>query len=279
MWYGISAALAFSIAIVHYKWILRETKIELRTLLPLQFILLFLFSSLLVPFFGRIDSEFFSLRYLILFGIMVVVAAVYNLFWTSAFRRQSLHDFELIDLLVPVFTILLAALVFFDEREPIKLALALFAAGAFFVTHIRRHHINFKQADRWFLFAIFLIAAEVILAKPLLTLLSPVSLYALRTGIIAVFFVFLFRPRFDRIHSFVITQMIVNSLFFVAYRVLRLASVETVGIVTTEMLLLTAPIFLTIGSSFVMKERWNLRNGLAFIIIMVTIFLMNLLSL
>jgi len=214
-----------------------------------------------------------------LFFVMIAVAVVWNVFWTRAFRRESLHEYELVDLLLPVFTMILAAITFPDEREPVRLLLALFAAGVFVITHLRQNHLSFKQGDRWFLFAIFLIAAEVILSKPLLLLFSPVSLYFFRTGVIAAVFILIFRPRFRRVSSFIWSQLLLNSMLFVAYRLLMLASIERNGIVATELLLLSGPIILAMFTYFFMRERWTLRNMLAFGVILITITVMNYLAL
>lgn len=279
MWYALGSAAALVAAIVHLKWLLRVSKLELRTFLPVQFLFLFILTSLLIPFFGRIDPQAGELRYVLLFVVLIAVAVVWNVFWTRAFRQQSLHEYELIDLLLPVFTIVLAALTFPDEREPVRMLLALFAAGVFMVTHLRRNHLNFKQTDRWFLFAIFLMAAEIILTKPLLLLFSPVSFYCLRTGVIALVMIAIFRPRLRRISSFVWSQMLLNSLLFVIHRLLMLLSIEKSGIVTTELLLLVGPILLAISAYVFFRERWTLRTGLAFGVILLTITVMNYLAL
>lgn len=271
LWLPMTAAILYALGIAHFKWILGRFTIEFRALLSAQFIFLFLGTVVFVPWFGGVEAQFFAPRNLFLFGFLIVVATVYNLFWTRGLKRESLHEFELIDLLLPIFTIVLAAVTFIDERQPVQLSLAILAAGTFFLTHLRQHHIHLKQADRWLIFAVFLMAIEAILVKPLLELATPVSLYAFRTGLITIVLLLVFRPHFATIPRLAWGHIILNALLGLGKMLLWLMAIQALGIVVTELVMLLTPILLAVASLIYFRERWTALQVVAFMIILVCV--------
>ena len=269
----IIAALAAALEIAHYKWLLERTQLDFRVLLSAQFMLLFMGASFLVPFFGHIDVRFFEFRNLFLFGFLLIVATLYNVFWIKALKRESLHEYEIIDLLLPIFTIALAALVFVDERDPIHLLLAAVAIGIFFLAHLHKWHISVKRVDRWLLLAVFLMAVEAILVKPLLEIVSPVALYAMRTGLIAVVLFVYWQPRLSDVPFFVWVQLAINAVFGISQMILTWIAIGSLGIVVTELALLIKPMLLLLISLYLFREKWKGRQVFAFAIILTCILL------
>ncbi len=274
-WVAVMATVA---AVTHYKWLLNRLALDSRTVLTILFLFLFGLSSLLLPWFGGVDEAFFNPRYLILFGFFVCLGIVQNYFLTRGLRQNSLHEFELIDILLPVFTIGLAALVFENEREPIRLTLGLFAALSFFVTHVRQRHLLVKQADRWLVYAIFLVAIERLLVKPLLFLATPVSLYTFRAGFIALAMVVMFHRYLERISWRQAGIIGLNALLGVSAMLATWVTIATYGLVVTEIYLLLIPIGLALVSLIGWHEHWSLRQVLAFTVILVCVGLVSILS-
>ena len=273
---SITAAIIFGLALAHYKWALGRTTLETKTFLAVHFLALFGFACLGVIKWGHFTSPLFGqARYLWLLAIVVVLGIVNNYFLARGFKRESLHEYELIDLLMPIFTVSMAALAFVDEREPVRLTLALIGASAFLLTHIRHHQINFKQADRWLVYAVFLMAMERIFVKPLLVIIDPFSLYAVRTGLIAAVFLLLFRPRLARVPVVEWLNLSLNALLGVAAMVLTYTSISLYGVVITELYLLITPIVLATISWFFFRDRWTLTQAGSFVLILACIFLMN----
>lgn len=273
----IAAAVIYGIALVHYKWALARTNLDTKTFLATHFVVLFLVAAGAAARWGELSTPIFSnARYLLLFAILVVFGLVHNYFLARGLKRESLHEYEIIDLLVPIFTVLLAALAFADEREPLSLILALLGTSVFLLTHLRHHHIKLKQADRWLMYAVFVMALERIVVKPLLTLADPSVLYALRTGWIALFLVLLFRPRFGSIPLREWGQLLLNGLLGVTAMILIWTSIGRLGVVVTELYLLIAPMVMAMISVAVFKERWTAGQIVAFGVILFCITLVNL---
>lgn len=275
----IIAAISYAASLVHYKWLVSRTGLELKPFLALHFVTLFVVTLFFAPFFGGFEPTIVTEpRYFVLLLLLAGFGFAHNYFLARGLRRESLHEYEIIDLLVPVFTIILAAVAFIDEREPIRLSLALLAAGAFLITHVRRHHLHFKQADRWLIYTVFVMAIERILVKPLLLLAEPVSLYTLRTGIIAVLMLLAFRPKITKLPIAEWGWLALNALVGSVSMMLIWTSIDLSGIVVTELYMLITPMILALVSVAYMKEQWSFRQGLAFIAIIGSIIAMQLLG-
>ena len=272
----LTAAIIFGLALAHYKWAISRTNLETKTFLCTHFLTMFGVGALAAWWWGSWETPLFSQpRYIGLFLIIVSFGLVYNYFLVRGFKRESLHEYELIDLLMPIFTVVLAAIAFVDEREPVRIGLALLGASVFLITHWRRHQVVFKQADRWLVYAVFLMALERVLVKPILTIIDPIVLYTLRTGLISLILLFFFRPRLARIPAVEWLQLVINGLLGVTSMVLIWTSINQFGVVVTELYLLVTPIVLAIVSLFFFKERWTLLQVWSFVVILASIGLMN----
>lgn len=273
----IVAAVLYGVALAHYKWAISRTALETKTFLSVHFVILFLVALAAALMWGDFSVPIFTDgRYIVLLAVMIIFGLVHNYFLARGLKRESLHEYELIDLLVPVFTVLLAAFAFVDERDPVRLLLAIFGTSVFLVTHIKHHHLQFKQADRWLVYAVFLMAMERILVKPLLTLADPVFLYAIRTGWIALFLFLVFRPRLRTIALFEWWQLLINGVLGVAAMILIWTSIGYFGVVVTELYLLLTPITIAVISLVFFKERWTLTQVTAFGVILLCVALVNL---
>lgn len=275
----ILGAVIYAFALVHYKWLISQTELDMKSFLALHFAMLFGASTIMALWWGDFNPQLITEpRYLLLLLILCAFGFAHNLFLVRGLRRESLHEYELIDLLMPVFTVTLAAFAFADEREPVRLGLALLASGAFFITHFRRKQVAFRQADRWLVYAVFIMAIERILVKPLLELAEPVTLYFFRAGIIALAMFVIFRPKLKKIPASLWLQLLINSVVGMLAIVLIWTSTASYGIVVTELYLLLVPMILAGISVVWLKEAWTARQGFAFAVIIACIVLINILQ-
>lgn len=274
---AIFAAIFTALSAAMLKWYFNRTSLDTKTILAVSSLFYFLLTALFVPWYGTLDQRFFEPRVLILFVVLVALGATQNYFTLKGMRTNSLHEYELIDILTPIFTILLATLVYADERQPVRLALALLASSAFLITHFRSRHIHFRQADRWLAYAVFVLAIEWILVKPIVTVGSPVALYTIRNGLIAAVFLLLFQPRFDKIPLRDWLSIAGVCGLGSASGLLIWTSIGNVGIVLTDLVMLLTPL-LTAGLSVLLfKERWNFRQAVGFTVILVCVALVQIL--
>lgn len=273
----ILASIFTALNAASLKWYFNRTPLDTKTILAVSAIFYFLFSALFVPWYGALDQRFFEPRILLLFIIVVALGATQNYFTLKGMRTNTLHEYELIDILTPIFTILLAAAAFADERDPLRLSLALLASFAFLITHLRSSHFHFKRADRWLMYAVFVMAIEWVLVKPIVSIGSPVTLYTIRNGLLAVILLALFRPRLDKIRAPDWVAIIGITAVGSASGMLMWISIGNVGIVLTELVMLLTPLLTAAISVVLFKEHWNLRQAIGFTIVLACVALIQFL--
>lgn len=271
------SAAASAIGTAHAKWLFGRTHLDTRTYLPAAFIIAFSMGTLLSSRWGGLTGEAVRPVHLVFLAVLIALMLIGNLFWVRGFRRETLHEYGTLNLLIPVLTIVFAAAIFADERDPIILSLTGFAIGTFFLTHLHHLHLSLKQADRSLLVAVVSFAASSLVSKPLLAIITPIGLFTMTSGILAVLSLFIMRPHLAQLRLRNWSRLAANEVFWVGARILFWMSIARVGLVLTELVMLTTPIFLALISLVVFRERWTFRQTLAFVVIFVCVTTITLL--
>lgn len=276
-WIPLTAAVLSAVSLVHLKWVLRERGVATRTFLGIWFSFLFLVALLGVPLFHDVEPVFFTGRILFLVGFLIMALAVANFYFIRGLRRETLHEFDLIELLLPILSIGFAAFVFDNERDPVRLSLAVLASLVFLLVHIKRHHFSLKRSDQFLLFSVFLLAIDEVIVKALLSVIDPVSLYTLTTGLLAVIYWLAYQPKVRDISFTQGIHLFGNAILSVMAMILTWFAFKLFGIVVTNLVLLLSPLLITLASVLIFRERWTIRHGLAFGVILGSILLLQIL--
>lgn len=266
--FAFIAALTQAGGIIIDKITLTRQRVELRIFIPVLFILLFLMTAVLFPWLGWISTDLFKPYYLVLFLAMLIVAIVWNIFYYRGAQAEKVHDFELIVMGQPLVTILLASIFLQNEQNwPVVIA-AIIAGIALIISRISRQHLEFS-AEMWGLVAaVILMSMELILIDLLLTVFSPVALYAIRTGVIALFFFFYYRPHLRQVAPHHYGLIAVSALLGVVQMVTKFYGFEQFGVVYTSLILILAPILVYIISTIWLHERLKARSIVSAIVIL-----------
>lgn len=189
MLFALFSALSNIVATTINKFLLSRDKMHVLSFSLWLFIFLALITALTLPWIGYVDWEaLISLPYLFYFLVMIALAAIWNYFYYTCLQRESLSDFQLIAVIQPILTIFLSLLIFSDERGE-KIIIATLIAGTVLVaSHINRWQIDTPQLTIPLLAAVFLSAVENLFIKEMLEIMSPASLYFLRTLFVAIVF-------------------------------------------------------------------------------------------
>lgn len=272
------AALTQAGGIILDKIILTRQRVEVRIFIPILFIFLFLMSAILLPWLGWIHWELFSPKYIGLFAAMIGLAFFWNIFYYYGAQAEKVHEFELIIMGQPLLTILLAGALFAGERNWYVLIAAIIAACALIFSKLSREHLTFSREMWGLVWAVLLMSAELIVIKLLLVILSPVALYALRTGILALCFYFYYRPHLKVIsqthYALVATSAALGSIQMIT----KFYGFETLGIVYTSLILIMAPVLVYIASGILLHERIKARTIISAVIILGCIIFATVMS-
>jgi drug/metabolite transporter (DMT)-like permease len=272
MFYALGAAIANIIATTTNKQLLSREKMNVSAFSAWIFIFLFLLSGILLPSLGFINLEYaFSVYYLFLFLVMILLASVWNYFFYNCLEKDSLVDFQVISVVQPLLTIALSMIVFSEERSEKIIIASIISGIALYLSHQSRWRIeNFKVTIPLF-FAILLAAIESLYHKELLAVYSPVTLYFVRTGFLALIFTIAGIREITHIKSIQLWKTIYIAIFAVATMILSFYGYQTVGIAQTQIIMLLYPIGATILSYYLFKEHIQKRKIIALAVIILCV--------
>jgi drug/metabolite transporter (DMT)-like permease len=249
------AAIGYAGGMTIDKIVLCREKLPFKKYMPLIFVFLAFISAFFIPALGNIDVSKFNLFYGFIFLLMIVVAITYNIYSTRGLLKEDLHEYELIMLLSPLVTVILAAMFLPSERNWNIFLPAVIASIAFIVSKFKRHHVRLSVAAKGTVFAMLLMSFESILIKELLVMFSPVALYFVRTVLIALVYLIIYRPKLTNLPIKSAFLVFASALFGVMQMVLKFYGFKTMGVIETSMILLLGPIFVYVFSYFYFNEK------------------------
>lgn len=266
---ALISAVANATGLVIDKIILSRERVSLRVYLPVLFIFLFAFDAILMPFLGRVEWVLAGLpQSLFLMLLMVVIAIVWNVLYYQDIQEEKLHQHEMLMMLMPLMTVIMAALFFPEELEWRVFGLALVASITILWARTEKHHLTWDRAAYNMLLAVILMALENIIIRELLRVYSPVALYGIRTLIIGLFFAAYFRPRYRQVSNRHWKLLALSGLVGVTLMIARFYAFDKLGIVYTILLSVLAPVIAFYASWGILHERIRARVVAASLVIM-----------
>jgi drug/metabolite transporter (DMT)-like permease len=195
-------------------------------------------------------------------------------------KGEKINNIEQAKMLEPLFTILLAVVFsfFFQglyERNTQILIPALVAGLALIFSHVKKEHLNF---NKYFLAAIvgsFFFALELIISRLILDLYSPVTFYFLRCLAVLLLSYVIFRPKLNNVDGKLKINMLIIGAIWVIYRVVTYYGYIKIGIISTTLIFMLAPVFIYTLAKILLKEKINARNIIASIIIIACVLYAN----
>jgi len=274
---ALIASFGYAGGIIADKIVLSKKRVPLLRFIPLLFIFLALFTALLLFKWGEIDwGNFISSKYLLLTLLMTIVAVTWNIFYYRGLQQEEIHEFELIMLLSPLATIVFAEIFIPGERNWPTFIAGIIASAALIATRFRRHHVKISRVAWQTIAAMLLMSFESIIIKELLHVLSPVSLYFMRTTIIALVFVLAYKPKLLDVSRSALALTALSAVFGVVQMVLKFYGFESLGVIETTMILVLGPFLVYFISLFMFKEKVFKRDIFAFVVLVSCILFVTL---
>jgi len=268
---ALISAFAGSTSAILGKYSLSKLKVEYHTYITLLFLLIFGIISVFIPFVWHAeDSAFTSINILILTAY-IINAAILNVLWVHGVQREKLTESQSISLFGPLATILLAALIFPDERSLVPLLLSVVAIVAVLWSHSSHHHIRFHKGSKLLLLCVLLSSVDALFAKSLLAVYNPVTLYFLRTSIAGTLLYLFFRPHISRIKRKQLIVMLWDALSATICFTFLYWSYTLIGIVMTSLIVSISPMLAYFFARLEMKEKVTFRHFIATIVILVCV--------
>ncbi|MFA7253757.1 MAG: EamA family transporter [Patescibacteria group bacterium] len=263
---------------VMLKTLLGKWKVPLKQYLPGIFILLAICMLAISPFGFQFDGEkAFTLKFILFFAGMIGTAVIWNTLIAKSLQKEALHEYELIILMAPLITMLMAGILFPEERESKAFIAGVVASVALAVSRIRKHHLVFSTSAKGTLLAVFFMGVESIFVKELLVVFSPVLLNCARVIVIAIVFLYIYKPSFKNIAPKNVGLMAVSAVFGAMIMVAKFTAFKQIGVVQTTLILLLGPVLTYAASYFYFKEKKNfMRDALAAAVVIIAIAYVNI---
>lgn len=267
---------AFLASISEFIYIVGTKKfLELRkhanygSFLIVLFAFLFLGSLCLWPRMGFVDlGQFFSFKYILLFLGMIVVSISVNLLYYRGLHEDKLVEFDLVTMTYPVITIFLASVLLPDEFSINIFIAGIVASVALLFSHMKRRHIRFNKMEKKLLLLVFFSAIETLLFRFLLDIMSSVSLYVIRTGMIFLVYLVLYRKnikhiKFDKLmfYQFLLAVMAV------IFMVLEFEAYLAIGVSFTILIMLITPVLTFLWAHYEEHESFPVNKIIGAIVI------------
>jgi drug/metabolite transporter (DMT)-like permease len=250
------------------KKILKNKFMNFKNYTVFEFFSIIIMGLPFIYFFYSIKAEAFSLWNLGIFGAVILIAVFANILTFYSLKRENITVMEPIWLMQPLFTILLAFLIYPNEREWMIIGLALIASVTLVLAHIKKHHLVFDKYILAALLGSFLFAVELVLSKSILDYYSPFMFYYIRCTFIFLISLAIFRPSFKPVfNKKALWMFICLGIVWIFYRTIMYYGYDTLGIVFTTMMFILSPVFLLLFARVFLKEKISLRQIISTLII------------
>lgn len=273
IYFPILGAIALAGGTILEREILRKKGMDIKKYQTLEFLGIFIVMIPLLYFFWKFNLQALELKNILIFIGVIISSIIANLFTFYSMKGEKINNLEPAKMLEPLFTILLAILFSFFvqgiyENNTKIIIPALIAGIALILTHVKKEHLNF---NKYFLAAIigsFFFALELIVSRLILDFYSPVTFYFLRCSAILLVSFIIFRPKLSNINNKLKLDMLLIGAIWVVYRVVTYYGYLKIGIISTTLILMLGPIFIYTFAKIFLKEKINIRNIIASIIIL-----------
>lgn len=241
-----------------YIFVISRLRDRSKIFVPIMFVFAFLFLAVFVAFFPNmfsVSAGGYEPIFLFLMFLVIAIASFRNMLYYYSFQREGLCEIEPFMSFVPLLTILIAGIAYPAETNIRVFALAIIAALALVLSHIKRKHLVFSRDMLPILAVIVLEAAENNIVRELLRHYSPTAMYMVRTFLVAIVLLIFIRPNFKKVYKKEFLSLAAISFFWVLVMIFTYYAYQTVGVVYTSLIMMLAPVLIVFGSWLILKER------------------------
>ena len=253
------------------KKILRKKNINFKNYTVFEFLAIFIIMLPIIYFFWQVKPEALFPKNILLFAFIITTATIANLLIFYSLKREKVTEFEPLWLMQPLFTIILAFILFGSERNWTTFSLALIASGTLVVSHVKKNHLILDKYIIAALLGSLAFAIELVASKPLLSFYSPFTFYFIRCTFILLTTFAIFRPSFKAINKNSGIMIFAVGIIWVLYRAIIYYGYESIGIVYTTLLFILSPVLMILFAVIFLKEKPSWRQIISTIIILVCV--------
>lgn len=250
------------------KKVLRNKRMNYKNYTVYEFLAIILVMVPIVIFNWSIKSDALSTQNILIFSFVVLVSVMANLLIFYSLKRENVTEFESIWVAQPLFTIILAFILFQSERKISLAVFALIASLALIVSHVKKHHLKF---DKYILAAVlgsFLFSVELIASTLILQYYNPFTFYFIRCSFIFLITFALFRPSGSELkNKNILSIILIIGLMWAFYRAIIYYGYQTLGVIFTTTIFILSPVLIFLFAIIFLKEKPTKKQVISTIII------------
>lgn len=267
----IIAAVSGSLEMFLNKFILSKEKVGYKLFTSASFVLISVLMFIVSPFLFEYNKDFFLPVNLLFFWMIVGIGVVANIMLFHGMKSEKLTESDSMLVFGSMFTILLSAIIYSDERNLSVLIPALVASFALIWSHIKKHHLVFHKAALLVLGATFLFGVENVIVKYLLYTYNAFTLYFVRCIFVAVILVICFRPNLLSLGEKKLFHLTITQVLIIIQVVLSFYSFGRYGVVYTSLILTLLPVLLYVYALVWLKEKLEIKKAIAGVVILMCV--------
>jgi drug/metabolite transporter (DMT)-like permease len=173
----IIGALLEATGMIFEKKILKKRGMNFKNYTVFEFAAIVLALIPILLFTWRVDKGALTLVNIGIMAFVILVSVLANLLVFYSLKREDVTEFEPVWLMQPLFTVLLAVLLFQSERDYYAVGLALIASVALIALHFKKHHLYFNKYLIAALIGSLLFSVELVASRYVLDYYSGFSFY------------------------------------------------------------------------------------------------------
>jgi len=264
----IIGAFLEAVGTILEKKLLKHKKIDYRNYTGYGFLAIVLVLLPIIYFFHEVQEEALVLKNILIFLLVIFISILANVLFYYSLKKVKIIEFEPIRLMQPLFTILLAVIVYKSERNWTIVLLAIIASISLVVSHLKKHHLAINKYTISVYLSSLFFAVELVASKTIIQYYNPFFFYFLRCFFIFLFSFLIFKPSFSILakDKKIGVMTLIIAAIWVVYRAIIYYGYGVYGVVVTTLLFILAPVFLVILAVFFLHEKPSLKQIISIII-------------
>lgn len=256
------------------KFIISKQGVNFKLYLVASFFIIFLITLPFFILFGHIGEEAREIYWIGLFIVGVILASIVNLLFYFGLEHERLTEIQPVRLLAPLFTVILASIVFKEERSLLVIILAVIASLALIWSHLEKRHLVFsKYLLPVLLYSVVVSPVGAVVTKKLLTVYSPFAFECLRASLVFLVLLLVLKPNFKALTKKNTGSLVATNILTTICWILVFYSYIWLGIVHTVLIMTLYPILVYVFARIFLKERLYWKNMVAAAIILLCVTL------
>ena len=260
------------------KRVLKKRSINYKNYTVFSFLAIVAIMLPFLYFIWDVDRAAFQIENVIRLISVVVFAVIANLLIFYSLKRENITEFEPAWIMQPLFTVLLAFILYSDERNWVTVVLALVASLTLVLAHVKKHHL---KLDRYIIATVLgslFFSVELVLSKPLLQYYSPLIFYFMRSALILLIVALVYHPKIKTPDKSSWIFIFIIALMWIIYRAIIYYGYENLGIVYTTVLFILSPVLMFIFAIVFLKEKPTIRQIVSTCVILLCVVIAFLLN-